>query len=327
VAEAADHGARVLELAHSLTEHDFALVLISGGGSAMLELPIPGISISDIRETTRVLLLAGADIAELNAVRGCLSQLKAGGLARALHPAKTLAILISDVPGRDPSLVAAGPCSSPSGWPNPKQVIASHELASKLEANVRHAIAQSVPRSLPNDWQQTELVIAADVQTAIDGVRAEALRHGLTLHSPPRVIHGVARIEGPRFVRDAQTYSAEHRVDGWIAGSETTVNVRGSGRGGRNSEAVLATVDFDASVPGTFIAIATDGVDGSSDAAAVWMNQDIADRAQTLRLDPKDLLDRNDSHAFFASTGAQLVVGPTGTNVADVWIWLANHQN
>lgn len=323
--DAARQGAAVLEIARRLTECDLAIVLISGGGSAMLELPVSGVSMADIRDTTRLLLLAGADIAELNAVRGCLSQVKGGGLARALHPARIIIIVISDVPGRDPSLVAAGPCSRPEGWPNPQEVIARYGLSAKLPARVRRRIATFAPHSAaPGDEPRVHWIIAADAHMALEGVRALAARHGLRLEIAPNVIHGVARIEGPRFVREARARSRERLIDGWIAASETTVVVGGNGRGGRNSEAVLAVANRKTPIFGTFVAIATDGVDGSNDAAAVWLDETVRARGRSLGLDPKDLLARNDSQAFFASTGARWIVGPTGTNVADIWVWIAS---
>ena len=138
----------------------------------------------------------------------------------------------------------------------------------------------------------------------------------------PSYVSGDARREGPRFVRMAHDVARASGADGLIAGGETTVTVRGAGRGGRNQEAALAVLESGA-LDGTFVAIATDGVDGTSDAAGAVVDRDLARRASERGLEPATFLDDSDTHAFFERAGGHVVTGPTGTNVADVWIWIA----
>jgi hydroxypyruvate reductase len=200
-------------------------------------------------------------------------------------------------------------------------------VESALPTSVRDAIDSHADEPVvDDDFEGVEVVVAADVITAIEGVRAEGDRRGLRLAASDAIFAGEARIEGPRFVDDARRRCAALGLDGWIAGGETTVTVRGTGRGGRGSEAALAIASRDTPIDGTFVAIATDGIDGSSEAAAVWVDQGTRSQAESLALDPHALLANNDSHAYFSAIGAQLVTGPTGTNVADVWIWIARND-
>ncbi|AKF06254.1 glycerate kinase type-2 family protein [Sandaracinus amylolyticus] len=320
--DAAEHGAEMEALARSLGAGDRALVLVSGGGSAMLERPVEGVGIDEIARVARALMHAGADIAELNAVRRCLSRLKGGGLAEALFPAEVLVVVISDVTDGPTSLVASGPCARPAASPDPREVIARRGVEPLLSPAARRAIATRAEHRIGDDvLASVREVVAADVGTALEGARAEAARRGLRAGVAAERIAGEARDAGPRFVRDARARCAREGFDVWIAGGESTVTVRGRGRGGRNQAAALALAN-EGAPHGTFVAIATDGVDGSSDAAAVWVDDDVVARAEALGLDGHALLQGDDSHAFFAATGARLVTGPTGTNVADAWIWI-----
>jgi hydroxypyruvate reductase len=318
--DAVRHGDEVLALARSLGPDDLALVLISGGGSSMLERPVAGLTLDDVAATSRALMHAGADIAELNAVRRCLSQVKGGGLAEALHPAAVITVVISDVPGEPTSVVASGPCSMPDARLDPREVIARRGVM--LEPAIRRVIdARADARPRPEVFARVREVLAADVRTAMLGMQREATRRGLDLVLQPELVRGEARVAGPRFVRDAQARCRTEGHDGVIAGGETTVTVRGSGRGGRNHEAALAAL-LDGAPFGTFVASTTDGIDGSSDAAAVWIDDAVRERAHALGLDARAALDANDSHRFFETAGARWVTGATGTNVADVWAWI-----
>lgn len=323
-ADAIAHGDEVLALARSLGEDDLALVLISGGGSSMLERPIDGIAIEEIAETSRELMRSGTDIAGLNTVRRCLSEIKGGGLARALAPARVVAIVISDVPGRPISVVASGPCSSPEGWPDPRDVIDRHGTSARLSARVRAAIRRRATERAPADaFARVRLELAASNETAVEAARAEAEARGLRLERLAQPISGDAYVAAYDLATRALGTRRARGADGWIGGGETTVRVppESAGRGGRNQHAALALACageewLDGAL---FVAIATDGVDGSSDAAGAWVDRTVIARARALGIDPLRYLDARDSHTFFDRVGARIVTGPTGTNVADVW--------
>jgi len=268
LAGATEQGAEVLALARSLGPSDVALCLVSGGGSAMLELPRPGTTIEQIVEETRRLLRGGADIAELNAARIARSQLKGGGLGRAMAPARVINLVLSDVGGHGPEVVASGPTIVPGAT----------------------------------------TVVVADNHTARDAIAARGL------DPVAEALAGAASAAGVGFY-DGGGGPAR------VAGGETTVEVTGSGRGGRNHEFVLgpAAAGWRG---GLLLSFGTDGTDGTSDAAGALIDGAVLARARTLGLDPRDHLRRNDSDAFFRRAGGRIVTGPTGTNVADVALFL-----
>jgi glycerate 2-kinase len=278
--DAAEHGAEVVALAESLGQDDVVLCLVSGGGSALLELPRPGVTMAQIRALTDEHLKGGAPIAELNAARTALSALKGGGLATVLLPARVVNIVLSDVPGQPLSLVASGP-------------------------TVR-------------DDPRIETIAAADNDAAVQGVLQAGADRGLVLRRLEMSVVGEARLVGRELTEEAvRAFASDPGLDGLVGGGETTVTVRGTGRGGRNGELVLGAA------PGLgshlVLSLATDGLDGSSDSAgAVLDSQLLADGPGPIG----PALDDNDSATWLAAAGALLHTGPTGTNVADVTLIL-----
>lgn len=268
VPDAAEHGREVLALARSLTADDVALCLVSGGGSAMLELPREGLTISDIVRQTEHLLRSGAHIAELNAARAPMSQLKGGRLADAMAPARVINLVLSDVGGHGPEVVASGPTVNASAT----------------------------------------TVLVAENRTAVVAVA----RAGLEL--VPGLIHGPARSAGAGFY-------AGGRGGARVAGGEAVVEVRGDGRGGRNQEFALGAAAA-GWAGGLVLSFGTDGIDGTSDAAGALVDDAVVARARALGFDLDDVLARNDTHGFFEAAGGQIITGPTGTNVADVALFL-----
>ena len=309
--DAVAHGDEVLALARSMGEDDLALVLISGGGSSMLERPIEGVSLAELAATSRALMDAGVDIAGLNAVRRCLSQIKGGGLARAIAPARVIAIVISDVPGHPASVVASGPCSQSDDGPDPREVLA------RSGAEVSPAVRAAIPRrTSPPPLANVRFELAASNEQAVLAVRAEAAARGIALAVCPDPISGDAAAAARDFVERGRA------MGGLVGGGETTVALGAArGRGGRNQHAALSIACGGEALlgDGTFVAIATDGVDGSSDAAGAYLDREVLVAAHDLGLDPGAFLAARDSHGFFERVGARIVTGPTGTNVADVW--------
>jgi len=316
--DAPAHGSEVLSLARSLGAGDVALCLVSGGGSAMLELPRQGVALASVAETTRLMNEAGASIAELNAVRRALSQLKGGRLAAALAPARVVNVLISDVPAGDLSVIASGPSVPPApGAPDARAVIERYGLRGSLPADALGALDAPEPvESVP-----AQSFLAADNADARRAVVARASELGVRCAEHPRELSGIAREAGPRLYESALSrFAAEPALHAVIAGGETTVEVHGSGRGGRNQELALAVLA--AYQSGLVATLGTDGIDGSSDATGALVDEAAAGEAQRLGLDPARFLADNDSHAIFADLGTQLRTGPTGTNVADLCLIL-----
>jgi len=299
-ADAAKTGAAILAAAEALGADDVALFLVSGGGSSMLELPREGVTVDSLSALIRRLRGAGADIAELNAVRRACSRLKGGGLARACAPARVVNVVISDVPGHPVEVVASGPsCAPPLDAPDPEAVLARYRLDFGLPATAEEG---PLPR--------IETVVAADHRTARRALIAEAAARGLAVRDREGTFEGEASALGRRLA------GVDHA---WVWGGETTVTVHGGGRGGRNQELALGALVGGWS-SGLLVAVGTDGVDGASDAAGALLDEAVVDAARGL--DPAGALADNDSGTFFERVGAALRSGPTGTNVADLLLYL-----
>ncbi|MFW6051869.1 MAG: glycerate kinase type-2 family protein [Myxococcota bacterium] len=281
-------GRAALAMVERLGAGDVLLCLVSGGGSAMLELPVPGVDIAELRRPTEARMRAGDDIHALNAERTRLSRLKGGKLARAAAPARVVNVILSDVPGDDVSVVASGPTVP--------------------------------PRPGAPGFEHVRTVVAADNGTAQDAVVEAAAAEGLRLVRREGFVSGEARRAGAAFYADARARCAREGLDGVAWGGESTVRVTGDGRGGRNQEFVLGAADsFEGGALGS---LGTDGVDGASDAAGAVLDAAVLERARQLGLVPQRHLDANDSEAFFRQAGGLLETGPTGTNAADVCLYL-----
>jgi len=301
-------GAAVFELARGLTEGDSALCLVSGGGSAMLELPRPGVSTEQMRALIRQLREGGADIGELNAVRRACSQLKGGGLARACEPADVISVVLSDVPGHELSTVASGPsCMPPRHAPRAADVLKRYGLRFELP-------------DPPDPWTGAppRVVLAADLGTARSAVVAAGIARGLPIEERMGTFEGDAVTLGRRLATETAEPDGRRA---WIWGGETTVVVRGSGRGGRNQELALGAL-AEGWPGGLLLCAGTDGVDGQSPAAGALLDEAVVERATALGLQPETYLADNDSFSFFDQIGASLRTGPTGTNVADLCLYL-----
>jgi len=274
---------RALALVSGLTADDLVLALISGGGSALLTLPAPGITLAEKQARTRELLKSGAPIREINAERRRLSAIKGGKLAAAAMPARVVTLAISDVPGDDPADIASGPTVPPAGVP----------WADRCTTRVIASSATSLAAA-------AEAVRAAGVRPVILG----------------DAIEGEAREVAGAMAADALADGDRPCV--LLSGGETTVTVRGNGRGGRNSEFLLALAIALDGRPGVYaIACDTDGIDGSEDNAGAVVTPDTLARGRAQGLDARDFLADNDAYGYFAALGDLVVTGPTRTNVND----------
>ena len=328
-----------LSLLESAGEGDLVVALVSGGGSSMLSAPVAGITMEEKAETFRHLLRAGADIASFNAVRKHLSEVKGGLLARAAQPATTWALLLSDVPGDDPSVIASGPFSpDPTTYADAIGVLERYGIFYAVPSAVRRHLIEGAAGSLPETPKSddpaflgTTTALLGANRTAIDAAALKMARERDTGPTAivllPGFLHGEARECARSFCarlrKAAEALSPGHAV-AMIAGGETTVNVRGSGRGGRNQEfALAAALELSGEGAMAVLAAGTDGIDGPTDAAGAYVDGSTVARASSLGLDPASHLSRNDAYPFFEALGDLVVTGPTGTNVADLVIGIA----
>ncbi len=310
---ALENGEALLSLARGIPSGDAVVCLISGGGSAMVEALPEGASADDLVDFQRALLASGAPIDAMNALRRRLSRLKGGGLAAALSHTRLVTVVISDTPGHPPSTVASGPTLAPEAEVDVEPILRAYDLESRLGPSVLAAIraGRGVARLAPSP-----LYVAADNATACAAAAAVADARGRDVTRVRVPFAGEARARGAALYRDARARGAEVMV----AGGETTVTLVGEGRGGRNHEILLGALgDFEG---GLVVGVGTDGVDGTSGAAGALLDDAVIAGAAAAGMDPHALLLDNDSARYFEAAGAQLITGPTQTNVADLWLYV-----
>ena len=316
--------ARMLAMVQGLTANDLVLCLISGGGSALLALPAPGITLEQKQALNRALLKSGAAISEINCVRKHLSAIKGGRLGLACAPARVMTLLISDVPGDDPGMVASGP-TLPDATTCADALAVLKKYAIAVPDPVRaHLASGSGETPKPGDARfarNSEHVIAV-AQDALEAAAATARAAGITPYILSDGIEGEARDVGIVHAAMARQVAARSQPFAApcviLSGGETTVTVRGSGRGGRNAEFLLSlAVALDGHRHIHAIACDTDGIDGSEDNAGALYGPDSLARAAALGLRGRTLLDDNDGYGFFSALGDLVVTGPSRTNVND----------
>jgi glycerate 2-kinase len=315
---------RMLELVRGLGEDDLVLCLISGGGSALLPLPAPGLGLELKQTLGRALLASGATIGEFNCVRRHLSAIKGGRLGAACHPARVLTLLMSDVPGDRPTDIASGPTvADPTTCADALSILERYAI--EIPPPVRDLLESGRGESVkPGDPRlaRAEVRMIATPQMALEAAADVARAAGYPAHILGDAIEGEARDVGivlagiAAHVSDrAQPFKAPCVL---LSGGETTVTVRGRGRGGRNVEYLLSlavALDGHARIHG--IAGDTDGVDGQEEIAGALIAPDTLERAWNLGLKPKEMLSDNDGHTFFQKLGDSVITGPTLTNVND----------
>lgn len=326
VPDAAGHAAarRILALAEAAGPDDTVLFLISGGGSALLALPIEGVSLADKQAVNRALLASGATISEMNCVRRHLSRIKGGRLAAAAHPAKVVTLLISDVPGDRPRDIASGP-TVPDETTCADALAIVRRYGIDLPATVRAVLENGRGETVkPDDPRlaaiETRMVAAP--QMALEAAAEVGRRAGWPVHILGDAIEGEARDVGTVMAGIARQVATRGQPFAapciLLSGGETTVTVRGEGRGGRNVEFLLSLgIALDGLADVWAIACDTDGVDGLEDIAGALLSPDTLARAWDRGIRPKDALADNDGHGFFGTLGDAVVTGPTRTNVND----------
>ncbi|MGC9162360.1 MAG: glycerate kinase type-2 family protein [Thiomonas sp.] len=318
---------RMLTLAQGLTADDLVICLISGGGSALLALPAQGLTLADKQRINRELLLSGATIAEMNCVRKHLSAIKGGRLAAACAPAQVLTLLISDVPGDDPAVIASGPTvPDPTTCADALAIIDRYRI--DIPAPVRAAL-QSGALETPKpgdpvfDGHRVEMI--ATPRQMLQAAADACAQAGLPAHLLADDMEGESRdiaLAHAAIARNVARHGTPFaRPCVLLSGGETTVTVAKdslAGKGGRGTEFLLALALALQGEPGVHaLAGDTDGIDGSEDNAGAWITPDTLARARAAGLNPRAMLDRHDAYTLFAATGDLLVTGPTYTNVND----------
>jgi len=323
----------MLRWAEGLGEHDLVICLISGGGSALMAQPLKGVSLRDKQWVIRALLKAGANIDELNTVRKHLSAVKGGRLAAKLFPATVLCLIVSDVVGDPPATIASGPTApDETTYTDAIEVMERFNVWSHAPCNVKRMLRAGerglMPETLKPEspvFEKVHNIIignnrlpveaackalksrAVDAKVATCFLEGEASQAGVFLASLAREIRETAPYGGKR--------------SAIVFGGETTVTVRGRGKGGRNQELVLAAAQRIRNCLGVAIAsIGTDGVDGSTDAAGAIADSETVKRAANLGMQADRYLRNNDSYRFFSKLNDLIITGPTGTNVNDVGV-------
>jgi glycerate 2-kinase len=315
---------RILDLVKGLSSDDLALCLISGGGSALLSAPAPGITLDDKQALNKALLKSGANIQEINCVRKHLSAIKGGRLALAAAPASIVSLIISDVPGDDSSVIASGPTTpDATTLADARAVLERYGIVAPpaVQALLEDMGAET-PKPGDPAFARSETRIIAAPQASLEAAAEIASRAGYRPLILGDAIEGEAREVGKvmaGIARQAVVHGQPVPPPcALISGGETTVTVKGTGRGGRNVEFLLSMAVELNSLPRTYaIAGDTDGADGAEEVAGAIITPDSLERAGRLGLNARAALADNDGHGFFGALGDQVVTGPTLTNVND----------
>lgn len=313
-------GIKALELAHSLGPDDLLVCLISGGGSALMTAPHPGLSLDDLRSLTSALLACGARIDEINTLRRHLDQVKGGGLARAAAPARVVSLILSDVVGNPLEAIASGPTApDPSTKADALVVLEKYRLREKVPAAILRVLENAPETPKPGDelFERVENHIVGSNSLAAQAALRQAENEGFHTFFLGDTWQGEARDVAKTLCDRLKTES--QRPFCIVAGGETTVTINGKGRGGRNQELALAAVEELAGVENVLlVTLATDGEDGPTDAAGAVVTGETHARALAQNLSARVFLENNDAYSFFEHLDDLLKPGQTGTNVNDL---------
>lgn len=308
---------RILDMASDLGPDDLLLCLISGGGSSLLALPAPGVTLEDKRAVGKALLRSGATISEINTVRKHLSAIKGGRLAAAAWPARCVTLAVSDVPGDDPGVIASGPTvPDPTTFADARAVLAKYGIIPPpAVAALLDAAAEESPKPGDPYLANTEFRLIATPMQALEAAADLVRQAGLTPVILGDDLEGEARELGAAHARMALQAKPGTVI---LSGGETTVTVRGNGRGGRNVEYLLGFALALGEAPNVWaLACDTDGIDGTEDNAGAVHRPGSLSRGRSLGHEPDAMLADNDAYGWFSALGDLIVTGPTRTNVND----------
>jgi glycerate-2-kinase len=326
---------QILKIVKTLTKQDLLIVLLSGGASSLLCAPALGLTLTDKRRTTNMLLRCGATIHELNTVRKHLSAVKGGQLAQATS-AKILTLIMSDVLGDDLGTIGSGPTvPDPTTFQEAKTILKLYHIWGRIPERVRNHLDQGIRGHIPETWKsrtrhssRSRSMILANNQTAIAGMAKEAKRLGLCPYILEAPLKGEAKDLGTilsAMAKDIRDFGNPVRPPAClIAGGEPTVTVTGKGKGGRAQECVLAAAQELAGLPNVVVAgFGTDGTDGPTKVAGAMVDGKTFQRAKKKGISIGNMLKEHDSYTFFNQVGGHIITGPTKTNVNDIYLILA----
>ena len=322
-----------INLLRNTDGNTLVLCLISGGGSALFVSPYNAITLNEKQKTTELLLKAGADITDLNTVRKHISKVKGGRFAEIAYPAKIIALILSDVIGDRLDVIASGPTAADNTtFPDALNVINKFKLQDKIPVGVmailnkgREGLIQETPKADNPMFENVKNIIICSNLKALNAAKDKAQLMRFLPEIVSSDISGEARDVGRRLAKKAiktrKALGVKRNKICLISGGETTVTVRGNGKGGRNTELALSFAREIEGVDGiTLLSAGTDGTDGPTDAAGAIVNGKTVTRAKKLGLNPEKYLEDNDSYNFFKEIDSLLITGPTGTNVMDIQI-------
>lgn len=326
---------KIVKLLKEADRQTLVLCLLSGGGSALMPHPAAGISLEEKQQTTQRLLQSGASIEETNAIRKHLSGIKGGRLCQLAHPARVVTLILSDVVGNKLETIASGPTvADPSTFADCLRIVERYDLVGRLppsvirrlQAGVRGGVEET-PKPGDRIFSSCQNLVVGDNRLAVEAARAKAISLGYNTLVLSTQIEGEAREVARVYAALAKEVLSSGNPVGspacFIGGGETTVTVKGEGKGGRNQELVLAAaVQIDGLRDVVILSGGTDGTDGPTDAAGAVADGQTVRRAKQMGLSASDCLRENDSYQFFRALGDLLMTGPTGTNVMDIQIVL-----
>ncbi len=324
---------RIVDLVEDAQEDDLVVVLISGGGSALLALPVAGITIAQVAATNELLLRSGAKIEEVNAVRKHLSQVKGGQFVRRACPAQVLSLVLSDVPGDPLTAIASGPTvADPTTYGDAAHILQRCRIWNRIPRSVRDHVKAGVRGEVPETPKSGDAVFSrvknviigsGSLAAAVAATEAERLGYHTLLLTT--TLEGEAREAGRVLAAIAREEAWTHRPIPLpaliVAAGETTVTVTGTGKGGRNQELALAAAAGIAGLENVVVAaVGTDGRDGPTDAAGGMVDGSTVSRLSSAGIVLEDSLERNDTYHALMAAGDLIVTGATGTNVADLYL-------
>mgnify|MGYP001576292677 CR=1 FL=1 len=320
---------QIMRIAKKATKDDLIICLISGGGSSLMILPAEGISLQDLINMNRLFLKSDMRIQYINCIRKHLSQIKGGLLAKAVHPATLVSLIISDVVGDKLDVIASGP-TAPDGSQYRKAIeyLKKFWLWRKTPATVKRRLLKGAKGLIPETpkehdkiFEKVTNIILLNNYASLAAMRSKALEHGLDCEIYSNQIEGEARVVGLKLLIEADQFAKRYKKDFiLLSGGETTVTVKGDGKGGRKQEVALGTTGKIAHMDAVLGSFGSDGIDGFSKAAGAIVDTKTMQRAQKLSLDYRDYLENNDSNHFFKILGDEIITGHTGTNVMDFQI-------
>ena len=326
----------LVKMAKEFQKDDLIFCLISGGGSALLPFPVSGVSLQEKQDTTELLLNCGANIHEINTIRKHLSQIKGGGLTKITHPSTLISLILSDVIGNDLDVIASGPTvADRSTFEDCIKIMERYKLFRKIPYSVRTYLqegAEGKREETPKPdslifARTTNVIIGSNIQ-CLEAAEKKAKEIGFNTLILSSFVEGetrdVARVHGAILKEIVSSGRPIPLPACIISGGETTVTIKGNGKGGRNQEFVLACgIEIAGWTGASVFSAGTDGTDGPTDAAGAYADWRMVDRARELGLDPYHYLEKNDSYHFFESLDDLIITGPTNTNVMDIRLLMA----